>query len=152
MSSSTLRWFALLLLVPVFLVGCSGGETLDPPFRKETAAVTGVITVDGEPPSGPVVIKCYPVAGIDKEHPSSSSSRTGDLGAFEISTYEKGDGIPEGDYVLTFTWQKFNTFSMNFSGPDKLNGRYKDPRKSEIKVSVKGAEPIDLGTIELTTK
>jgi hypothetical protein len=42
--------------------------------------------------------------------------------------------------------------SRDYSGPDKLNDRYSDPEKSEIKVTVMPGEPTDLGEIKLTTK
>lgn len=61
--------------------------------------------------------------------------------------------MPPGEYVLTFSWREFNTFSMSYSGPDKLNGRYNDPQQSEFRLTVEsGDEPIDLGRIELTTE
>ncbi len=142
------RWFCLLLFVPV-CIGCGGGE--EEPFRKQTSVVKGTVTVDGAPPSSALIVECHPVGGIDKEHPSVSNGMTNDLGVFELSTYEKGDGIPPGDYVLTFRWQDYNMISNSYGGPDKLNGRYSDPKTSEFKLSVKGSEPIDMGIIELTT-
>ena len=76
---------------------------------------------------------------------------TDEEGKFEISTYESSDGVPAGEYALTFMWGKWN-MSGSYGGPDKLNDRYTDPKTSEVKVTVKDGEPTDLGTIELTTK
>ena len=45
----------------------------------------------------------------------------------------------------------FDVISRGYDG-DKLNGRYTDPQKSAIKFTVEPGEPIDLGTIDLTTK
>jgi hypothetical protein len=131
------------------LSGCGGAEE---PFTKETFPVKGKITVDGTPPDSPIQIMCHPQGQIDTTHPTISKSETTDGGNFEISTYTSGDGMPEGEYALTFVWQKFNTFSRGFQGPDKLKKRYSDPKKSEITFSVKPGEPVDLGVIELTTK
>ena len=92
---------------------------------------------------------------MDQEHPTISSTLTGEDGKFEISTYKSGDGVPAGDYTLAFMWGKLNLIAGSYGGPDKLNGRYSDPKTSEFKFTVatgEDAAAIDLGTIELTTK
>ena len=68
------------------------------------------------------------------------------------ATYEAGDGIPPGEYAVTFKWQPFNLMTRDY-GPDKFKGRYAKAESSEIKVSVsEGDPPKDKGTIDLTTK
>ncbi len=146
--SLVIRSILLLSFVSI-IVGCGGGE--EEPFRKNTAVVKGSITVDGVPPDSPLMITCVPVGGMDKENPTYTQAMSDDNGNFELSTYEQGDGIPEGEYTLTFVWGKMNLISRNYGGPDKLGGKYADPKTSGIKLSVKGSEPIDMGTIELTT-
>ena len=84
---------------------------------------------------------------LDKSAKQKIHTRT-----IEIATYEASDGVPEGEYVLTFMWGKINLISGGYGGPDKLNGRYTDPETSEVKVTVKAGEATELGTIELTTK
>ena len=42
--------------------------------------------------------------------------------------------------------------SRDYTGPDKLNGRYADPKTSELKITVMPGEETDLGEIKLTTK
>jgi hypothetical protein len=81
-----------------------------------------------------------------------SQTETKPDGSFEIATYESGDGVPEGDYVLTFSWQAFNLLSNSYSGPDKLKQRYSDSKASEVRLTVKAGEPTDLGEIKLTTE
>lgn len=120
--------------------------------RKETAPVVGQVLVDGAPPSSAVKVMCHPVDGIDKENPSVSWCMTGKDGKFEISTYEAGDGVPPGDYKLTFLWGTMNVVSMSYGGPDKLGGRYDDPEESEFAFTVRAGEPVDLGQLQLTTK
>lgn len=122
------------------------------PNRKETFPLTGQVYVDGEVPDSPITVKCHPVGGMDKQNPTVSSAFTEEDGKFSISTYEKSDGIPAGDYILTFYWGKRNLVSMGYGGPDKLKGRYKDPKTSKIRVTVKAGEPTDLGRIDLKTK
>eukprot|EP00913_Durusdinium_trenchii_P035347 g33077.t1 len=103
------------------------------PMPKKAFITAEEVYVDGKAPDSPIAVKCHPVAGIDKADPTVSSAFTEDEGKFSISTYEKGDGIPPGEYILTFYWGKRNVISMNYGGPDKLKGRYKDVKKSKIK-------------------
>ncbi|MEZ6063595.1 MAG: hypothetical protein R3C19_24865 [Planctomycetaceae bacterium] len=135
----------------LLLAGCSGEE---PPYRKETSGLTGQVFVDGVavPATTPLKVECHNVAGFDQEHTTISSALTGEDGKFEISTYETGDGVPEGDYVLTFMWGKMDLFSRSYSGPDQLKGKYSDEKTSTFKVTVKRGEPSDMGRIDLVTK
>jgi hypothetical protein len=137
----------LLGLLALTIAGCAEADN-----RKPTYPVKGRITVDGKPPGSALQVECHPVAGIDTRNPTVSRTETDELGNFQISTYAAGDGVPAGDYVLTVTWLTFNLMSRDYSGPDKLNDRYSDPEKSEIKVTVMPGEPTDLGEIKLTTK
>jgi hypothetical protein len=131
------------------IAGC--GE--EQPYRKPTSTVTGQVFVDGEPVpvATPLKVECHPLNGLDTEHPTFSSSLTGEDGKFSISTYESGDGVPPGEYVLTFMWGKMNLISPSYGGPDKLNGKYDDPEKSEHVLTVVEGLPTDLGRIDLTT-
>lgn len=150
MLRSPFRTYLVVLSLLSISVGCAKKEE---PFRKTTTGVTGQILVDGEPvpATKPLKIDCHNVAGFDQEHPTVSSCLTGEDGKFQISTYSTGDGVPEGDYVLTFLWGKMDLIAGSYGGPDQLKGKYSDPGKSEVKFTVKKGEPVDLGKIELTT-
>ena len=138
----------LLMLAAFSVVGCGPEEA----FRKTTSPVKGKITVDGAAPGSEVQMECHSVGAMDTVHPTFSQTATDADGNFSIATYAAGDGVPAGDYVLIFTWQDFNVMSRSYTGPDKLNGRYSDPKTSEIKLTVKEGEPLDTGVIPLTTK
>lgn len=139
------------MLLPIVLVLCSCGEE-EVGNRKVTTPVTGQVTVDGKVPSTPIKITCVPVAGIDTDNPSESWCMTSEDGKFALSTYEDGDGVPPGEYTLTFVWGTMNLVSMSYGGPDQLKGRYKDPKTSEFRFTATEGEPVDMGTIALTTK
>lgn len=145
MSAKTSFIVGMLLITSL---GCGGDE----PYRKTTSPVKGKVTVDGQPPGSGIQILCHPDTGPDAEHPTASSTETDADGVFAISTYTSGDGMPVGNYTLTFTWQEYNIISRSYSGKDKLNDRYSDPEKSTFKISVKEGEENDMGTIALTTK
>ncbi|MBI2481883.1 MAG: hypothetical protein HYV60_25520 [Planctomycetia bacterium] len=112
--------------------------------------MNGEVVVDGQPASG-VSVTLHDVKGIDGQQPTFSSATTDESGKFSVSTYDAGDGVPVGEYVLTFTWGEFNVVSRSMEG-DKLNGKHSDPKTSEHKVTVVAGTPTDMGRIELTTK
>lgn len=149
MSMVSRRCFLALLAVTVF-TGCSRTPTH---YRKPTFKVTGKLVVDGEEPGAAVSIQCVPISQEDNDpaHYSLSGAMSAPDGAFEIATYESGDGVPDGEYVLTFIWGTMNIMTRSYGGPDKLKGRYSDAKTSEIKFTVDG-QSVDLGEIELTTK
>lgn len=144
-----IRQIFSLTLTTFLLFSCSSPEE---PFTKKTYPVKGKIMVDGKEPGSPLQIACHNTGEIDTEHPTASGCISNTDGTFELSTYTTGDGIPPGDYTLTFIWKKFDLMSRSYGGPDKLKKRYDKPEKSKIKFSVVEGEPTDLGVIELTTK
>ena len=119
-------------------------------FRKETFPVTGEVFVDGKPASG-VQVTLNDVKGFDQEHPTFSQAMTDDNGKFAVSTYEQADGVPEGEYIVTFMWGQLNMINMQYGGPDKLKDRYVDPKKSTYRIKVQSGTPADMGRVELTT-
>ncbi len=139
-------FFAMALLV--LIMGCGGSDA----NRKATFPVKGKVTVDGKAPGSGIQIECHPVAGLDAQNPTVSRTECDAEGNFSVSTYTAGDGVPSGDYILTFVWQDFNIMSRNYGGPDKLKGRYADAAKSTVKVTVKSEGETDLGEIALVTK
>jgi hypothetical protein len=130
---------------------CSCGP---PPGRpqKTVFPVKGEVYVDGKP-AAMLVVACANVQGMDKQMPTVSTAITNDDGKFEITTYKTGDGVPDGEYVLTFTWSGGRSLGGRGArgSADKLAGRYTDPKKSKNSFKVEG-KPVDLGKIELTSK
>lgn len=141
--------FVLLSIVSICLAitACSKPDT----GRKVTIPVRGEVYVDGQP-AAMLQIQCHPVGGMDREDPTVTQAITDQEGKFQLSTYEAGDGVPLGEYKLTFVWQDFSVLSASYSGPDKLKKRYSNPDSSEFPLTVEQGSPIDLGRIELTTK
>jgi hypothetical protein len=117
--------------------------------RVPTFPVTGIVHVDGRPIEM-LQVKCEPQFTKPPEVPSTASF-TDASGRFALSTFETGDGAPAGKYKLTFVWGQLNMLNGQYGGPDKLGGRYRKPETSPVEVTVDG-KPVDLGTIELTTK
>ena len=131
----------------LFLGACGGHKG----YRKPTFPVTGTVYVDGQP-ADQLQVTLHDVKGMDSKHPTLSSAYTDTEGKFTLNTYGIGDGVPEGEYKVTFMWGQSNTLSMQYGGPDKLNDRYTLPEKSEYRVKVEKGKPADMGKIDLTTK
>lgn len=144
-----LRIQRYLLAVSACLILCSCAQ--EGPPRKDTSPVIGQVYVDNEP-AAQLSVTCHDAKGIDAAQPTISSAMTDKDGKFSISTYESGDGVPAGEYALTFMWGQMNLLAGSYGGPDKLNSRYTDPQKSEIRFTVESGKPTDLGEIRLTTK
>jgi hypothetical protein len=130
------------------LLLCSCSKSVD--YGKETHPVTGSVFVDGQP-AALLTVTLHDVKGFDSENPSVSTAMTKEDGTFAVSTFEAEDGVPVGEYTATFQWGKLNPIKNAFEG-DQLKGRYMDPRKSEVKVTVSEGEPTDMGRIDLKTK
>lgn len=129
--------------------GCSGGP--QPPERKQTSPVIGIVVVDGQPVEM-LEASCHDVKLLGTDASVISTAYTDATGKLELSSYVEGDGLPDGDYVLTFLLGQLDIVSRNYVGPDKLKDRYKSPQESTVKFTVKQGTPIDLGKIELITK
>lgn len=140
---------AAVAVVLLSLAAC--GEKVQGPARKPTSPVTGEVYVDGQPVTD-LQVTCHDVKGLDKANPTDSLAITDEEGSFALRTYVEGDGVPPGDYVMTFYWGINKPGRGRYEGPDKLDGRYDDPKTSQVKFTVDIGTPTDLGRIELTTK
>jgi len=138
--------FGFFAVTTMLLCSCSGKTD----YGKETYPVTGEVYVDGQP-AATLTVTLHNVNGMDQENPTVSSAMTKEDGTFAVSTFEDADGVPAGEYVATFQWGKLNAISATFEG-DQLKGRYMDPKKSEIKVTVTEGEAAEMGRIDLKTK
>ena len=130
-------------------MGCSGKKS--GPEQKPVYKVTGSITVDGNIPDPPIQIECHSIDSLEDLNRTFSSAQSKKDGTFALETYKEGDGIPAGDYSLTFSWRKFDLIRRQHSDIDLLKNRYADPLKSETKFTV-DEKPTDLGEIQLKTK
>jgi hypothetical protein len=121
-----------------------------PDYGKATFPVTGEVYVDGQP-AAVLSVTLNDVKGIDVAAPAIPTAVTTADGKFAVSTFEAADGAPAGDYVVTFVWGKMEGLSIN-TDIDKLKGKYADPKRSQVKLTVTEGQPTDMGRIDLTTK
>jgi hypothetical protein len=138
------------LCVCVVFSSCNSRKV---PDQRPLYPVKGEVTVDGKPVAD-VRVNCTDVKDVDRKELTGLSATTKEDGKFEVSTYYPGDGAPEGEYVVTFSWDGRPAAGRpgGRPGPDKLNNRYSDPKKSQVRFKVEKGKPTDLGKIELTTE
>jgi hypothetical protein len=124
-----------LLLLLVFIAGCSGsGGPVDPPVIP-VAPVSGKVTFANEVPVG-AQISLVPLNR--QEGGIASRGVVQQDGTFKISTYEKEDGAPPGEYVVVVQWFKFvSGDGGSGAGPNVLPVKYASPETSPLKVTVK---------------
>jgi len=155
-ASITMHRLVLILGVCSLLSGCN--ETLSNeerlklmvPDAKATTQIGGKVTVDGEPVRDLFVFLIPKGQKAPSGEFAASRAQCRDDGTFQITTYLEGDGAPQGEYAVTFEWLKFRQTGSSWVGPDKLNGRYSDPLKSEFHITV-GSSPATIGPFELKT-
>jgi hypothetical protein len=132
---------AVLALAACTLFPGCGGED----WHAETYPAHGRVTINGEPAAGAVV-----ELHATGEKPDVRNSRpwavVEDDGAYTLSTYEKGDGAPPGDYALTVRWPP------DVSQPslaDRLGGAYATPAQSQWSVTISEGDN-QLPPVEIT--
>lgn len=124
-----MRCLMVSIFVLVCLAGCSGSG--QPPLYP----VRGRVLVDGKPVADVFVM----LHSLDDTHADMPrpSGRTDTQGYFNLSSYTTGDGAPAGDYVATCEWKPRSANPLIREGPDRLEGRYSNPKTSGLKVRVK---------------
>jgi|SRR5215831_15610996 len=105
--------------------------------RRAVYPVHGyVFDANNKPASGALVV-FHPLEGDagDRDKPRAFVAEDG---SFALTTYEKEDGAPEGEYVVTIEWRpkSANPFDANKQKPDQLKGRYSDAKKSKLRFKI----------------
>jgi hypothetical protein len=122
---------ASVILLAMILVGCGRSG----PSRVATVPVRGSISFQGQPIGG-AFVALHPKAPRDFEAPTATAVVQPD-GKFAVTTYDAGDGAPEGDYVVTVQWRKAIKSGGEFvPGPNLLPAKYGQPETSDVTVHI----------------
>ncbi|BBO34378.1 hypothetical protein [Lacipirellula parvula] len=127
-----------LLGVAIALMAMAGcGEAK--PQRTAVFPAKGTITLKGEPAHG-AIIALHPKSPLPAGVPAPRANVDKD-GSFAVSTYDSGDGAPEGEYVLTVVWNKLikNGGDVRI-GPNVIPTKYGNPTSSDLVVKVTAGE------------
>jgi len=133
---------ACLLLLAAFVAasGCGDG-------RLETYPVIGSVLVDSKPADGAMVIFC-PTTGPEELLRMRPFGFTGPDGKFELTTFDKADGLPAGEYKIIIRWP---TGGAGSRSPDRLKGKYMNLEQSQLTATI-GPDSGELPPFELKTK
>ncbi len=111
--------------------------------RVPTFPVKGRVLVNGEPAKHAKVF-FHPQDSDLQLFPHGQADSNG---YFQLSTYMLNDGAPAGAYVVTIVWQDPpppGSAPDAPEGPDRLKGRFADPRKASIRVHIaEGTNELD---------
>lgn len=127
------------LLVCLTCLGCGGD------WQAETHPAGGQISVNGEPPAGAVVELHATGEAVDVRN-SRPWAIVQEDGSYTLSTYERNDGAPVGEYAVTVRWPP-DVSQPSLS--DRLNNAYVDPSRSQWKVTISEGDN-ELPPIEIT--
>ncbi len=148
MKRFTSRTFCVALLTLVMTTGCGHKELTDP-NELPTFPVTGKVQVDGKP------VAMIRVVAHDTADPPRTFNEpkgfTKDDGTFTLTTFREGDGVPVGEYKLTFQYGAYAMIRGREYKGDQFKGKYMKKDDSKFTLTVTEGQPTDLGTIELTT-
>jgi hypothetical protein len=140
--------FELLRRTCWVLVALAAGAATSCSSKAEgvkTYPAKGKLLWKGQPAEG-AVVRLFPV-GENDPAALTPTGRVGPDGEFTLTTFKANDGAPAGDYHFTFIWPSGRGNPPN-ALKDRFKGRFSNPEKSTIKLTVKAADtvfdPIDL--------
>ena len=142
------RLFLLPLVLGTLLVaGCGKGEIARYPVR-------GYVIVDGQPAEGVMVI-FYPVGGSEELQRHRPFGFTDPDGKFELTTLNKADGSPSGEYKVLAQWSAQGggdgrDGAVNM-GPDRLRGRYMNLETTPLTAKIEDG-PAELPPFDLKSR
>ncbi len=124
------------LLTSLLLTSCGDG-------RVSVYPVRGRVTVGGKPVEHALVI-FHPVDASGELEQIKPEGRTDADGYFQLRTYGMADGAPAAEYRVAITWPAANPDmalhpedpELLADGPDRLAGRYADPKTSNLRATV----------------
>jgi BON domain len=119
------------LLAGLLLIGCGRSG----PSRVATHPTKGVITYQGQPVGG-AFVALHPKEAAAAEVPTPTAIVQPD-GSFAVTTYDAGDGLPEGEYVVTVQWRKAVKQGGEYlPGPNLLPAKYGKPETSDLVIRI----------------
>jgi len=97
------------------------------------------ITYKGFPAAGAFVVFHPKTPRPDVPAPRAEVNKHG---VVTVSTYDGGDGAPEGEYTVTIEWRKLVKKGQDLvQGPNVIPAKYSRPNTSDINFTVTAAGP-----------
>jgi hypothetical protein len=115
----------------VAVIGCNEAK----PDRVAVHPTAGTITVKGQPAPG-ALVTLHPKSAPAENVPAPRANVDSD-GTFKLSTFNGGDGAPEGEYVVTVRWYKLVKKGPDVvAGPNVIPTKYTRPESSDVVVRI----------------
>jgi len=132
--------FGLTAALALACAACGNKNNLYP--------VSGKVTYQGSPASGAAVFFVRQGGGSMNEHMIMGIVQ--ENGSFELVCGPLGKGAPPGEYDVVIEWKQVSGQSKGRPqhGPDKLQGRYADPKQPRFHVTIQ-AKRNELAPFEL---
>ncbi|MCE9545413.1 MAG: S26 family signal peptidase [Planctomycetia bacterium] len=141
--SGTGTVLAAAVLVIATAAGCSKSEAP----RVPTNFARGQVFLEGKPLQGALVVlhrQGEPAAttgtvnGVKAAEPAPSARGLSEAdGRFTLTTYATGDGVPEGEYLVTVVQRPAQKNGESFEpGPNVLPSRYASPKTTDLRVKI----------------
>lgn len=133
-------WMVLVLFFPLgWQIGCRRGEVRVPTF----AASGRLLSADDQPLAHALVV-LHPVDATLKA-PKPRATTDGE-GNFQLTTYETGDGAPQGEFIVTV--EQWLRDDPNEAPKNRLPSAFSRPDSSKIRIAItqsaNALEPIRL--------
>jgi len=136
--------------ISVLLASCSRTPVGKKYKELPTVPVHGKLLVDGKPIPGwqvyAIPLNLPPLAERSDVSLGVRTGPTDASGEFWLTSYKWKDGLPPGEYALTFNRKELTSAS------DPVNERYNTAEKSPKRITVEAGKPLDVGLIEITTE
>ncbi|MBA3483577.1 MAG: hypothetical protein H0T51_17355 [Pirellulales bacterium] len=118
----------------VALLGCGEAK----PDRVAVHPAAGTVTFKGQPAHGASLTLHLKTAAESVPAPRANVEKDG---SFKLSTFNGGDGAPEGEYVVTVRWYKLvKEGSDLIAGPNVIPPKYTNPQSSNLTVRIAAGE------------
>jgi hypothetical protein len=132
-------WLALLVFA-IATAGCQRSQSANQAMmaalqqtgqsKVDVVPLAGTVTIDGQPPKiegrEAVIVMLFDTTKPDLKLNQRPYVECDDAGKFAFSTYEKGDGLKPGTYVVAIA-ELSETKPRRWLGPDRLENLYNDP-------------------------
>jgi hypothetical protein len=120
------RKFVLCLAAALALTGASCGN------RNNIYPVSGKVTYMGSPAAGAAVV--FYRRGGDAINENLTMGIVQEDGTFQLVCGSLGNGAPPGEYDVVIEWKPVSGQSKGRPrhGPDRLKGRYADPKRPRL--------------------
>jgi hypothetical protein len=121
----------LLLILPSVVLLASCGSNL-----PETVRVSGQVTFNGQPPPAAGSVLFLPIEAAEGFPSRPASGAFGVDGRFTARTFEPGDGLMPGKYLISVESFDFPPNMQGNPGKSHVPKKYQSPQTSGFKLDV----------------